>query len=144
MYIAIDGNSIWDVYTEDKAQQGLYRGGGNASSPRTFKEDKGKGSVRPLDFKIVFDPATKKEMVFPDPTRGLSFSNSLQRLKDIPIKGKVWLLLRGKRLPEGLFINYRTIDHPLINVAYKMSVEELVGKLKQLEALMEYTGVTIA
>jgi hypothetical protein len=144
MYITIDGNSIWDVYTEDKAQQGLYRGGGKASSPRTFKEDKGKSSVRPLDLKIVFDPATKKEMVFPDPTRGLSFSNSLQRLKDIPIKGKVWLLRRGKRLPEGLLINYRTIDHPLINVAYKMSVEELVGKLKQLEALMEYTGVTIA
>jgi hypothetical protein len=144
MYIAIDGAGLWTVYAEDKAPHGLYRGGGNASSPRIFKEDNGKGSVRPSDFKIVFDPATEKEMVFPDPTRGLSFSNSLQRLKDIPIRGKVWLLPRGKRLPEGLLINYKTIDHPLVNVAYKMSVQELVSKLKQLESLMEYTGVTIA
>jgi hypothetical protein len=143
MFITIPGDSLWSVYTEDKAPHGIYRGDGNASSPRTFRNVNGKGAVRPSDFKIVFDPATKKDMVFPDPTLGLSFSSTVERLQRLGISGVVWRLPRKAKLPDGLVVNYNDIEHPLINVAYKMAVDELVQKLKQLEALMEKTGIRI-
>jgi hypothetical protein len=144
MFITIPGDSLWRVYTEDKAPQGLYRGGGTATTPNTFKKDGGKERPRrPIDFRIVFDPATNKEMVFPDPTRGLSFSSTVDRLKGIGIRGTVWRLPREARLPKGLVVNYNDITHPLINVAYKMTVDDLIGFLKELESLMEKTGVII-
>jgi hypothetical protein len=67
----------------------------------------------------------------------------VDRLRKGKITGKVWRLPRNARLPPGLVVNYNDIEHPLINVAYKMSVDELVEKLKQLETLMENTGITI-
>lgn len=143
MYIQIDRDDIWDVYTKESAVDGLYRGGGNGSTPRMYKSENGAETVRPADFKILFDNGTGEYVVYPDITKGLSFSNSLQRLKDIPIKGKVWLLPRNADLPEGLVINYKTLDHPLLNVGKKMSVGDLVVKLKQLEKSMKATGVSI-
>ena len=126
-----------------KAPQGIYRGGGNTSSPRTFKSDNGKNPVRQSDLNIKFDEVTRKDMVYPDPTLGLSFSSTVDRLRKLGISGKVWRLPRNARLPEGLVINYNDIEHPLINVAYKMTVDDLVRRLKQLEELMENTGITI-
>ena len=58
-----------------------------------------------------------------------------------PIPGRVWLLPRGSKLPEGLVINYKTIDHPLLNVSRKMTMSELIAKLKEVEAMMKDTGV---
>jgi hypothetical protein len=75
--------------------------------------------------------------------KGLSFSSNLQRLRDIPIPGRVWLLPRGSELPDGLTINYKTIDRPLLNVSRKMKMSDLVAKLKELEAMMKDTGVKI-
>lgn len=144
MYIQIDRENIWDVYTKECAQDGLYRGGGNEASSKMYKSENGEESVRPADFKIVFDKDANEYMVYPDITKGLSFSNSLQRLKDLPIRGKVWLLPRGKELPEGLVVNYKTIDHPLINVKVKMTMSKLIEKLKELEKMMKYTGVKIS
>jgi hypothetical protein len=144
MYIQINREDIWTVYTKEKAPNGLYRGGGNASSAKMYKTEDGKESVRPADFNIQFDKSLGEYVVYPDVTKGLSFSNSLQRLKDIPIKGKVWWLPRDKELPEDLVINFNTIDHPLINVGKKMTVPALIQKLKDLEKLMEYTGVNIS
>jgi len=144
MYIQIDRDDIWEVYTKESAPQGLYRGGGNESSPKMYKSENGEETVRPADFKIVFDKSVGEYIAFPDVTKGLSFSNSLQRLKDIPIKGKVWRLDRDKTLPAGLVVNYLTIDHPLINVKEKMTVPTLIEKLKQLEKQMDYTGVKIS
>jgi hypothetical protein len=144
MYIQIDREDIWDVYTKANAPQGLYRGGGNEASPKMYKSENGAESVRPADFKILFDKTLGEYVVYPDVTKGLSFSNSLQRLKDLPIRGKVWRLPRDKTLPEDLVINYNSIDHPLVNVKKKMTVPELVEKLKELEKMMEYTGVKIS
>ena len=98
-----------------------------------YKTEDGKETVRPADFNIQFDKSLGECVVYPDVTKGLSFSNSIQRLKDIPIKGKVWLLPRDTQLPEDLVVNYNTIDHPLINVSKKMTVATLISKLKELE-----------
>jgi hypothetical protein len=144
MFITIPGDSLWSVYTKDKAPDGIYRGGGNASSPRVVKtDDEGKNSVRRSDFDIKFDESTKTDVAYPNPTLGLSFSSTVDRLRIRKITGKVWRLPRNARLPPGLVVNYNDIEHPLINAAYKMTVDELVEKLKQLEALMENTGITI-
>ena len=40
-------------------------------------------------------------------------------------------------------INYKTIDPPLLNVSRKMSMQQLIGKLKEVEAMMTNTGVRI-
>jgi hypothetical protein len=144
MYITIPGENLWSVYTKDKAPDGIYRGGGNASSPRAVKkDDEGKDRVRPDDFDIKFDESTKKDAVYPNPTLGLSFASSVAWLRRRKITGTVWRLPRNARLPPGLVVNYNDIEHPLINVAYKMSVPELVEKLRQLEALLEKTGIVI-
>ena len=50
---------------------------------------------------------------------------------------------RDSELPDGLTINYKTIDHPLLNVSRKMKMSDLVAKLKELEAVMKDTGVKI-
>ena len=73
----------------------------------------------------------------------MSFSSSLQRLRDIPIPGRSWLLRRGAELPEGLVFSYRTIDHPLLNVSQKMTINDLIVKLKEVESMMNDTGVKI-
>jgi hypothetical protein len=143
MYIQIQRENVWQVYTEQIAKDGLLRGGGNMSSAKMFKSNNGEESVRPADFKIVFDAASGEHIVYPDVTKGLSFSSNLQRLRDIPIPGRVWLLPRGSELPDGLTINYKTIDHPLLNVSRKMKMSDLVAKLKELEAMMKDTGVKI-
>ncbi len=143
MYIQIQRENVWQVYTEQIAKDGLLRGGGNTSSAKMFKSNNGEESVRPADFKIVFDGASGEHIVYPDATKGLSFSSTLQRLRDIPIPGRVWLLPRDSELPDGLTINYKTIDHPLLNVSRKMKMSDLVAKLKALEAMMKDTGVKI-
>jgi hypothetical protein len=145
MFITIPGDSLWSVYTEDKAPRGLYHGGGDDKSPRAVRKN-AEGQYRlkrEKDFKIVFDEVSRKNIVYPDPTLGLSFSSTVERLQRLGIRGKVWRLPRKARLPDGLMINYNDITHPLINVAYKMPVEDLIEKLKQLEALMENTGILI-
>ena len=143
MYIQIERENIWQVYTTEIAKDGLLRGGGNTSSAKMFRSNNGEESVRPADFKIVFDASSGEHVVYPDPTKGLSFSSNLQRLRDIPIPGRVWLLPRDRKLPEGLVINYKTIDHPLLNVSRNMKMSELIGKLKEVEAMMTDTGVKI-
>lgn len=83
------------------------------------------------------------EMVLPDVTKGLSFSDSVERLQGIPIKGAVWKLPKGSELPKGLIVNYKSKDHPLINVEYKMSVFDLMAKLRLLASMMTKTEVKI-
>lgn len=85
MYIQIERENIWQVYTTEIAKDGLLRGGGNTSSAKMFKSNNGEESVRPADFKIVFDAPSGEHFVYPDLTKGLSFSSNLQRLRDIPI-----------------------------------------------------------
>ncbi len=136
LYTQILPEELWKVYSSLDA---LFRGGGNSSSPRLL----GPKGVRASDFHIVADPIERMEMVLPDTTKGLSFSDSIERLQGIPIKGTIWKLPKGSELPKGLVVNYKTKDHPLINVEYKMSVFDLMAKLKQLSAMMTKTEVKI-
>ncbi len=136
LYTQVKPEDIWKVYSSLDA---LFRGGGNQSSPRFY----GPKGVRASDFNIIIDPIEKMEMVLPDRTKGLSFSDSVERLQGIPIKGVVWRLPKGTELPKGLVIHYKTKDHPLINVEYKMSVLDLMAKLKQLASLMTKTEFKI-
>ena len=108
-----------------------------------FKVEDGKETVREADFTIQWDKAANEYMVYPHPSKGLSFSNSIARLKDIPVAGKVWCLPRTVMLPKDLVMNYKTFDHPLLNVGVKMPLAKLIEKLKELEALMHNTGVKI-
>ncbi len=64
-------------------------------------------------------------------------------IRDTPIPGRVWLLPHDSELPDGLTINDKTVDHPLLNVPRKMKMSDLVAKLKELEAMMKDTGVKI-
>lgn len=84
-------------------------------------------------------------MVYPNPTKGLSFSDSIKRLRSIPIKGVVWRLAKGTEIPKGLVINYKNnnTDHPLFNVGEPMSVTDLMLKLKYVSSKMEPTNERI-
>ena len=121
------------------APDGLFRGGGNAASAKLYKD----GEVRPADFDIQYDRGLQANVVSPNNSKGLSFASNIVRLEALPIRGKVWRLPREVPLPEGLVMNYRDAEHPLLNVAVQMKVSDLIEKLKQLQALMEYTGVTV-
>lgn len=136
LYTQIMPNELWKIYSSLDA---LFRGGGNSSSPRLF----GPKGVRASDFHIATDSIEKIEMVLPDKTKGLSFSDSVERLQGIPIKGLVWKLPKGSELPKGLVVNYKTKNHPLINVEYKMSIFDLMAKLKLLALMMTKTEVKI-
>jgi len=143
MYVTVDGEHLWSIFTDTAASDGLYRGGGNTTSAKMTKLEGGKETVREADFTIQWDKGANEYMVYPNPNKGLSFSNSIQRLKDIPVEGKVWLFPRTKKLPAGLVINYKTFEPPLLNVKEKMSVPTLIDKLKEMETLMHNTGVKI-
>ena len=143
MYVTVDGEHLWSIFTDARAPNGLYRGGGNTKSAKMTRMEGGKETVREADFTIQWDKGTNEYVVYPNPTKGLSFSNSIERLKDIPVEGKVWLFPRNKDLPKGLVMNYKTFDHPLLNVKEKMSLPTLIEKLKEMEALMHNTGVKI-
>ena len=82
LYTELKPEEIWRVYSHVDA---LFRGGGNQSSPRLC----GHKGVRARDFNIFFDHQENLEMVLPDKTKGLSFSDSIARLKNIPVRGTV-------------------------------------------------------
>lgn len=136
LYTQIRPEELWKIYSNLDA---LFRGGGNNNSARLF----GPKGIRASDFRIINDAEEQMEMVLPDRTKGLSFSSSIERLQGIPIKDTVWKLPKGTQLPKGLVVNYKTKDHPLINVEYKMSVLDLMAKRKVLASIMEKTEVTI-
>jgi hypothetical protein len=136
LYTQLKPEEVWQVYRDVEA---IFKGGGSSTSAKMF----GQQGVRAKDFTIIYDPIEQMEMVHPDRTKGLSFSDSIDRLKNLPIRGVVWKLSKGKMLPKGLIINYQAKNHPLINVEYRMSVLDLMVKLKQLADLMEKTEVTI-
>lgn len=136
LYTQIRPEDVWQVYRDVDA---IFKGGGSSTSAKMY----GQQGIRAKDFTIIYDPIEQMEMVHPDRTKGLSFSDSIDRLKRLPIRGVVWRLPKGRRLPRGLVINYQTREHPLINVEYRMSVMDLMVKLKQLADLMEKTEVII-
>jgi len=135
-YTTIHPDELWQVYAQVQA---LFRGGGSGTSPKLVGT---KGpSARHLD--IVYDPVECIEIVVPNPTKGLSFADSVERLQRLNIGGVVWKLPRGSTLPKGLVFNYLELDHPLLNAAVRMSVVEFSAKALVLANQMVPTGIRI-
>ncbi len=138
LYTEISPTEIWKLYSH---LNGIFSGSGNTNSPKLISP---KGP-RARDFDIRYDNDEKMEMVYPNPTIGLSFSDSIQRLRNIPIKGVVWVLPKNSEIPQGLVINYKNneTDHPLFNVGERMSVMDLIIKLQYIASQMEPTSERI-
>jgi hypothetical protein len=135
-YTTIQPEDLWKVYANVPA---LFRGGGGASSPKLIGS---KGpSARHLD--IVYDPVECIEFVIPNPKKGLSFSDSIERLKRLNIRGDVWKLPRGSTLPKGLVFNYSELEHPLLNAGVRMSVMDFSAKALILARQIVPAGVRI-
>ena len=94
--------------------------------------------LRAADFDIETDDHGV-EWVLPNATKGLSFSDSVQRLGRLRIKGVIWELSSPEELPDGLVINYKDKDHPLINVDRKMTAAMAIRLLNQLGKKMTRT-----
>jgi hypothetical protein len=137
VYTTLGPSELWRVYHH---LEGLFRGGGNGESPQLVRAN----GPRASDFTILYDPVERCQIVIPDPSKGLSFSDSVERLKAIPIAGRVWLLPKGSMLPEGLVFNYKSVDHPLLNVSRRMTVVDLTTKLSAVSALLKPTPTTIS
>jgi len=138
LYTELLPDEIWDLY---RNLNGIFAGGGNTKSAKLI----GMKGLRARDFDIRYDEGEKIEMVYPSPFKGLSFSDSIQRLRNIPIKGVVWMLPKDTEIPKGLVINYKNneTDHPLFNVGEPMSVLDLILKLQYIASKMEPTNVRI-
>lgn len=123
LYTTIKPEDVWKVYQNIEC---LFRGGGNRTDAKLI----GPKGVRAQDFTIIYDDEERIDIVLPNIGRGLSFSDNIGRLERLGISGIVWKLPKDSIIPKGLIINYKTKDHPLINVEHKMSVVELEVKLK--------------
>lgn len=94
VYTTIGPAELWRVYDN---LEGLFRGGGNSVSPQLVRAH----GPRASDFSMIYDVTERCQIVIPDASKGLSFSDSVERLERIPIAGRVWLLPKGVQLPEG-------------------------------------------
>lgn len=135
-YTLISPGDLWKIYS---SVHGIFRGGGSDSSPKLT----GANGPRARDFDIVYDATEKCEIALPDQTKGLSFSSTIDRLRKIPIPGRVWVLPKGSQLPEGLMFSYRTQDHPLLTVSRRVTVLDLLSKLSAVADLLRLTDTRI-
>lgn len=137
LYTEVSPDEIWKLYSH---LNGIFSGSGNTTNAKLIPK-----GPRARDFDIRYDDNEKMEMVYPNPTKGLSFSDSIERLRNIPIKGVVWILPKNTEIPKGLVINYKNngTDHPLFNVGEPMSVTDLMLKLKYVASKMKSTNERI-
>ena len=136
-YTVLRPEDLWHFYLGAAA---LYRGGGGLLGPKLLRAN----GPRTQDVTVIFDADQEIEVVVPDTTKGLSFSDSVQKLSQRPtISGHVWMLPRTESLPEGLVFNVKERDHPLLNVGRRMSLVEFAEKLRVLSGKMQYARVRI-
>lgn len=95
------------------------------------------------DFTIVYDSSLDQEMIYPCANKGLSFADCIAMLSSKKIEGYVWVLPKGKILPEGLIFNVKDIGHPLLNISHVISVLDMTTRLCQLADMMEPCQVKI-
>lgn len=136
-YTTVGPDEIWKLYNN---LHGIFRGGANQQSPKLVRAD----GPRRKDLDVRIDPSSGLEMVYPNPTKGLSFSDSVEMLARKSLEGQVWMIPKGTRIPGDLVFNIKDRDHPLLNVSRKMSVLELTALLMELAALMKPCDVKIA
>lgn len=135
-FTTIGPDEIWKLYNN---LHGIFRGGGNSISPKIVRAD----GPRRKDLDVRVDPNTGLEMVYPNPSKGLSFSNSIETLAAKALEGQVWVIPKGSKIPGGLVFNIKDKDHPLLNVSKPISVIELTVLLTELAALMKPCDVKI-
>jgi hypothetical protein len=137
IYTTLQPGEVWKIYNAPDLK-GLFRGGGTASSPELLPD-----GPRKIDFDIELDPATGILTVYPNAKKGLSFADSLGRIRQLNKPGRVWMIPAKAPIPAGLVVNFKTLDHPLINVAHEMSLAELIALLGDLANLMKPTDVVL-
>lgn len=128
-FTTLGPDEIWKLYNN---LHGIFRGSGNLKTPKIVRAD----GPRRQDLDIRIDPNTGLEMVYPNPTKGLSFSDSIDTLANKSLEGQVWMIPKNTNIPQGLVFNIKDYDHPLLNVADKISVLQLTALLTELAALM--------
>jgi hypothetical protein len=135
-FTTIGPNDIWKIYNN---LHGIFRSSGNTTSPKLVRAD----GPRRKDLDIRVDPNTGLETVYPNPIKGLSFSDSIKTLASKKLEGQVWIIPKGTRIPGDLVLNVKDYDHPLLNVSKPMSVLELTALLTELASLMRPCDVKI-
>ncbi len=129
LYTVVSPGELWNTYKND-----LWRCG-RPKHPALHKLRLGK------DLYFAMDPfVPDNALILPNEKYGISFSDSIEKLRSQPISGVAWKLELGKHLPEGLCFNYRDKDHPLLNVSRIMPANELVSLLGELSTIMENTS----
>lgn len=103
------------LFSED-----LYRMG-NSSSPRLSK-------VRPVDIKTI--EINGIEHVLPN-TGGISLMDSVG-LEKAPMKGWVWKIKKGTRLPSGLKLVHDKVGHFSLEPTTKMTKSRFIALLEEL------------
>lgn len=133
-YTTLQPGEVWKTYVGGK----IFKGGGNSSEPKMVRQNR----LRAADFDIQTDD-NGAEWVMPNEKKGLSFADSIERLEKLKISGHVWELNDSQDLPDGLVINYKDKDHPLVNVSRKTSIAETIRLLNELGSRMVSTGQKI-
>ncbi|MGF1461791.1 MAG: hypothetical protein ACFB2Z_01225 [Maricaulaceae bacterium] len=136
LWIELKPEALWTNFSGP-----LYRGRGNTTSPN-FRS---KNGFRSQDIDIRHDNETNTFWVYPNPEKGFSFATNMERLERIRIKGWVWMLPQGQKIPDGLLFNLNKDepDHPLLNVSKKMTVDALDTLLESLKSKMKPTNYKI-
>ena len=129
-FTTIGPDEIWKIYSN---LHGIFRGGGNTKVPKIVRAD----GPRRKDLDVRMDSSTGLEMVYPNATKGLSLSDSVDTLAKKALEGQVWVIPKGSKIPGDLVFNIKDKDHPLLNVSKPMSVLELTALLTKLAALMK-------
>lgn len=125
LYTVVSPENLWKVYKND-----VWRCG-KGTSPGLNKLRLGKDLYHAVD-PFVPDNA----VIVPNQRYGISFADSLNKLRSQPVKGKAWKLPVGKKLPDVLCFNFLHQDHPLLNVSRPMSAKELLVCLEELAGHM--------
>lgn len=135
-FTTISPDEIWKIYNN---LNGIFRGGGNTKTPKIVRTD----GPRRKDLDIRFDANTGQEIVYPNRTKGLSFSDSVQTLAEKELEGQVWIIPKNTKIPEDLVFNIKDYDHPLLNVSKPISVLDMTALLTQLASLMKPCDIKI-
>lgn len=129
LYTVVSPKELWSVYKND-----VWRCGRNSHA--------GLNKLRlGKDLHYAIDPfIPDNALILPNQKFGISFADSLDKLRKQPVSGRAWKLAVGRQLPDGLCFNFLQKDHPLLNVSRPMTANNLLICLEQLSKLMINTN----
>ena len=129
LYTVVSPKELWSVYKND-----VWRCGRNSHA--------GLNKLRlGKDLHYAIDPfIPDNALILPNQKFGISFADSLDKLRKQPVSGRAWKLAVGRQLPDGLCFNFLQKDHLLLNVSRPMTANNLLICLEQLSKLMINTN----